>query len=482
MIGKTRYKIIIGLFVAAMSSVFAACSSEEVPAANSPEDGGIRVVAEVARQVYSRAYQEEGYVESGTYYLSYPSSSNGNPYGVAQVDFGRDEKNPAIGFIDPSLKWKDVGGGSTPTFYLDNVSDPERNEKTEVKFSDVYNPYKAGLFDKEGMNDLLWGKIEAQRNAKTINFDLHHNMSRLRVQVTVNKDQEYGSSLTLDGAKVEISSINQNPVSFNRLSGDLELPAVAEETEEEYKRVYTSLTLVDELENTKEEDRITWKEDKEENNESIVYTTQDFVLPPQGLLENEYRPRLTITLKDGTKYSGILPHAMEIEGEDNTTIPAYLYFLKEHILTIRTVITEEPPLLSFMPVWVMKWVDKGEFTIEAHQAGIYREEEFYKLIEYYRANNEYQLVRYGYLYTTGEPAEERWNFDFFSGVTLDRSRITGKMVADEKKEPRPNPKPFSFSFNNYAVYVGDKDENGIFQDPKRVTETELYNIVTGKSN
>lgn len=455
--------------------IFSACSAEDMPDINPSEDAELRIAAEIAQQIHSRAYQEEGYVVEGTYYLSYPLNTTNNPYNVASVEFGKEGMNPAIGTVtvppDKSLKWKDVGGGSTPTFYLDNVVPLGDPISTKIEFSSDNNPYKAGIYDDEnGKNDLLWGEVTAQRDVKTVNFDLHHNMSRLRVQVTLNKDNGgYGSDLTLDGATVEISSINQTPLSFNRLDGTLELPTIDADKEDEYKSVYTPLTLVKDPQSDEEKDAegmIEWA--KRENDTNIeIYTSQDFVLPPQGLLENEYRPRLTITLKNGTKYSGILPHAMEIEGGT----PAYLYFLPEHILTIRTVITEEPPMLSFMPVWVMKWVDKGEFDLEAHQAGIYREEEFYNLIKYYEVNNEYQLVRYGYLYTDETSDKQRWHFDFFSGVVLKRSKIANSMKVDGDK------KNFSFSFNNYTVYLKEDEAQG--GETKVISESELYKIVTG---
>lgn len=484
MIKKTLYKVTSTLPIMLLFAIFSACSAEDMPDINPSDDAELRITAEVAQQLHSRAYQVEGYVVGGTYYLSYPLNTTNNPYNVASVEFGKEGMNPAIGTVtvppDKSLKWKDVGGGSTPTFYLDNVVGPfDDPALTKIKFSSENNPYKAGLYDEEnGTNDLLWGEVTAQRDVKTVNFDLHHNMSRVKVQVTLNKNDEYGSDLTLDGATVEISSINQTPLSFNRLDGTLELPTIAAETDEEYNRVYTPLTLVKYPRSDEEEGAegiIKWaSEGTDENDTNIIeiYTSQDFVLPPQGLLENEHRPRLTITLKNGTKYSGILPHAMEIEGGT----PAYLYFLPEHILTIRTVITEEPPLLSFMPVWVMKWVDKGEFDLEAHQAGIYRAEEFYKLIEYYEKNNEYQLVRYGYLYTDEGSDEQRWNFDFFSGVTLEWSEIAGSM----NKGDDTNKKDFSFYFNNYAVYIRSRNANGIIET-KRVNEKELYDIVTGSN-
>lgn len=484
------HKAAVGLLTTVLFTVggVSCSSSDDMREVPSKEDGTITVIAEIARQLHSRAYQEEGYVTDGTYYLSYPKAETNNPYNVAEVNFNVEGTIPGMGFVtvpvDNALKWLDVGGGSTPTFYLDNLKPElaaEGSTLTQIKFKADDNPFKAAIFDdKEGKNDLLWGEKMTNRDVGTLFFDLHHNMSRVKVQVTLNKEKGgYESDLTLEGAKVEITSINQTPLSFNRLDGTLELPTVTNETEEEYKKIYTTLTLVNDPteEDEGKEGFIEWAEKKDdENNENIkTYVSKDFVLPPQGLLENIYRPRLIITLKDGRKYSGILPHAMEIDDDDpnhkDPSYPASLYFLKEHILTIRTVITEEPPELSFMPVWVVKWVDKGEFNLEAHQAGIYKAEEFYNLINYYNDNNTYQLVRYGFLNTDEENGVEKWIFNFFNTVILTESEIKGTITINNGQTD------FSFNFNNFTIYV--KNDKG---EITAVTETQLYNIVTGKSS
>lgn len=481
MIRKTHKDAIL-LLIAAMLVAVSACSSEESPITPSSEaERTFTVTAKVAREIYTRAHDESGNIIGGIYYLTYMPASGSSHY-VASVDFAKEETTPGIGIVtipdNQELKWANVGGGQTPTFYLDNVSREyaaNNSTLTEIIFNEDA-PYKAGIWDQdEGSNDLLWSELLAARNDKNINFNLHHNMSRVRVQVTV--DRKYAvdpDDLDLEGAVVEISSINQVPISYNRLDGSLTLPTVdATGTAEDYNRVYTPLILVDERGTTAEANKINWAtmpsaEEKEEANSILTYTTKDFVLPPQNLLEDEHRPRLTITLENGKTYSGILPHAMEIEDDNsdhtNPSYPVTLSFLKEHILTIRTVITEDPPELAFMPVQVVQWVDKGNFSIEAHQAGIYTAQEFENLIKYYNDNNEYQLVRYGRLIED----ENRWMFEFFHSVELDYNEIAGKMKPDNDKK-----KDFSFSFNNYTIYIN----NGNNQEG--VTSDQLYKIVTG---
>ena len=197
------------------------------------------------------------------------------------------------------------------------------------------------------------------------------------------------------------------------------------------------------------------------------------MLPPQGLFDDDRRSKLTITLANGTVYSGILPHAMEIDDNDPAhTEPSYpvaLSFLREHILTIRTIVTEDPPELSFMPVKVVKWVDKGRFTLEAHQAGVYTAAEFYKLIEYYSANNEYQLTRYGPLVTEEGTDVQKWAFDFFQSVVLEESKIKGMMKRTNGQ------KDFSFNFHNYTIYIKKAGS----EPAKATSPEELYNMVTG---
>ena len=126
-----------------------------------------------------------------------------------------------------------------------------------------------------------------------------------------------------------------------------------------------------------------------------------------------------------------------------------LAFLKEHVLTIRTLITEAPPELVFMPVLVTEWVDKGEFSLEGHQAGIYKEEEFYDMIEQYQQNNVFQLARYGYKTEKDDGTEEKiWVFNIWHSLVLE-DRIKGSMVRNNGQDD------FEFNFNRYTVSLTD---------------------------
>lgn len=491
-----------------MLVAFAACESEETIETSS-DDTPFRVIAEVAQQVHSRAYDEYRYIRGGIYRLTYINTDNKSYY-VADVDFHKENSEPGIGFVtvpstdpvDRDLTWKKVGGGNTPEFYLDNVGDDDDTPK-ESKLVQNYNPatgivsftekgkerYKAGLYlgdqekdndgyfhGDEGSNDLLWGSTTANRNASPLNFNLHHCMARVKVQVTVDHTNDSDGELSLEGATVSISNLVHTPDSYNRLNGSLSLGE---------NPTYKDLVLVGKNDGTETDDEYNWatsvrldpKGKESESGTTEVYTSCDFVLPPQDLLTDDRRPKLIIRLANGTVYSGILPHAMVIddggENKDDKAYPVALSFLREHILTIRTLITEDPPELAFMPVWVVQWVEKDEFTIEAHQSGIYKADEFYKLIEYYNASNEYQLVRYGKLSGDGNSSgEDKWVFDFWHSVVLEQSQIAGCMVPGNGK------KDFSFNFNNYTIFL----KNGQDSTPEELTATALYNLVTGKTS
>lgn len=430
----------------------------------------VRISAEVSGELYSRAgYQDQGLVTDGEYYLAYPLNVSGDnlSWTVAVADFGKDGNG--LGIVTTpqgnELKWSDVGGGSVPTFSLDNVPPGlDRNNNTDpttVVFGDE-NPFVAAPFDdKYGSNDLLWGNKQVNRDTRRIDFDLHHYMSRVRLVITADETNSQEGALDLNGATVSISSLVLTPVSFNRLDGSLSLG--------DDPGRYKTLEFVN--------DEINWDPEKtkpdKDNDKKIIYTTRDFVLPPQGLLDDDQRPRLTIRLQNGKEYSGILPHAMEVyssqTGDSNAAgYPVALAFLKEHVLTISTLITEEPPYLVFMPVTVMEWVDKGKFLLEGHQAGIYKEAEFYDMIEQYQQNNDFQLARYGYQATRekdDDTDETIWVFNIWHSLVLDEDKIKGSMVRDKGQDD------FEFDFNRYSVSL---------EDGKPLGTGELKTLVTSQ--
>lgn len=433
-----------------------ACTGEGLTPPETGSGEPVRISAEVSGELHSRAY-DSGPVKEGIFYLTYPANGSGNnlSWTVAVADF--DKKNDGMGIVttpqNNELKWNDVGGGSVPTFCLDNVpTDLDRNgnaDPTTVVFEDTKNPFKAAPFDEE-INDLLWGDKQVSRDTRRIDFDLHHYMSKVRLVITADETYSQEGELDLNEATVSISSLVLTPVSYNRLDGSLSLG--------ENPDYDTTLEFVN--------DDLEWI-NIETDGKTKVYTTRDFVLPPQGLLDDDRRPRLTIRLKNGKVYSGILPHAMEVDysqtDKKDDSYPVTLAFLKEHVLTISTLITKDPPELVFMPVLVTEWVDKGEFSLEGHQAGIYKEEEFYNMIEYYKNNNEFQLARYGYKTERNDGTEEKiWVFNIWHSLVLE-DRIKGSMVRNNEQDD------FEFNFNRYTVSL---------KDGPAVSTTELKTLVT----
>ena len=458
MISKIIYRFQIPLILAAMLVSLGSCVSED-PSAPEIPGASLYVQARVAKTAYTRSYQAEGPIESGKYYLTYPTPNSG--FSVATVDFDQQgNQTPGLGIVSTSsgaeLKWSEIGG-SPVDLYLDNVA-PQTTQDldTTVIFSDARNPFVAAPFDSiNGSNDLLWGTKQVYRDTKSVYFDLHHNMARARVQVQVVHLTNSIEEIDLTDAVVRLTNIYTTPKSYNRRSGTIKV------NEEKTGRV----NIVDETSK--------WNNyyviEGDDDSYTTTYLSSDIVLPPQTLADNENRPRLEIELPDGTIYSGILPHAMFI-GDDKGELnyPVNLEFLKEHILTIRTIVTEEPPALEFLPVWVIDWVDKGEFTLEAHQSGIYTANEFYRLIKYYQENNEYQLERYGSVKDVDN--RKYWQFDFWSSVQLEYDNVFNKMHPGAE-----SPLNFQFNYNNYGIFV----VNGDSEQSKKVSQEELYRIVTG---
>lgn len=442
------------------------CSETEVSGKLEESSTPVRVSAGMAQYAQSRAYLEQGMVTSGQFYLSFPDNPTNEYLTVADVNFGLPGVTEGIGIVTlPSnepMMWQNVGGGSQPVFYLDNVTpsllDDDSDAMTVIFDSD--NPFKASLFDsEEGTNDLLWGSLGSTRDANTLNFDLHHNMARLILEVTVDKTNEkFEGELNLEGAKVTLSSIITTPFSYNRIDGTF---SYGENPQ------YETFVLV-----SPDDPELGWVGSQQDpDNENItVYTSQDFVIPPQTLQEYSDNRRLTITLASDKVYTGVIPYAMNVI-DSNHPAPGYpmaLSFLKEHVLTIRTLVSEEPPELVLMPVQVVEWVDKGEFFLDAHQAGIYTATEFYDLIKNYNKDTEtrqYQLQRYG----SYDSETNTWNFGLWYTITLDYNEIYNKMKPGDGKPE------FTFTFNGFRVYV--QPPTG---DPYAVDEIQLYNILKGE--
>ena len=444
------------------------CMQEDIGRPDESSDDVIQVTANLSPSLSTRAYIEQGKVTEGLYTLVYRNTSSQDTIGWVDFDYeGVAGTGQAIaGLTKGPLAWALVGGGNNPTFYMDNVSDELSSNKkspTTVMFNDK-NPYVAGILTEDGLNDLLWGKQQVARNSKTIHFDMHHVMSKVKVVITVDDTNEVDDELSLENAEVYITDIVHTPETYDRLTG---MVYIAENPD------YADITLVNSLEGTSDDMRIDWKQiDRNADNDEhiTVYTTRDFILPPQGIRSDTSRPKLKIKLHTGKGekiYSGYLPHAMEVQYNDSENpYPLALSFLREHYLTIRTVLSKDPPELTFMPVQVVEWVDKGRYTLDGYQAGIYSDSELLGLIAYWTGNNEVQMRRFGKKMEDGS-----WRFNIFADLELDWNDISGKMTEGQGPD---------YSFYVYETFSITFTKGGDSKTYKGKEAAEkLYRVLTG---
>ena len=521
----------------------------------------LRVVAEVKGGIMSRASQFNQ-IEEGAYILTYPYSPkviNGDTtytYSQANVNF-KDYMGTTTYKKDPdgddddesniaALKWSDIalrkaetGKSQSAVFYLDNVSpewdDVERKAaaleskdlSSEQASREVWfrkgpdgkydSPYNADIYD-EAKNDLRWGWSWAYKNDTRVKFirpdyPLHHNMSQVKVVLTVDRRQDNGAIVDLTHeAKLEITNVHLRPETFDRVTGNLGLP-VDDPTE---SLVLIDFQTDDAVEPNSEgrvwaeyvdnNDLSEWPEGKdkpvESGFQSRIYTTKSFVLPPQALNndDSEKRPHLKLTIPakwagEGNNegevvFEAALPQYMHImETDDNgnevTGAPMALSFAKEYRMTINAKIGPPDMELDFMPVYIEDWVDMGEQTISGNQAGIYTEKDFYDFMDAYNAGNTGRMEKFGYIdgKQTVEGVEyDHWRIQFWSGAI----KLVSKDVKDEesgaviKKGVEDyitynEAIPFSFYFNNYVIQVTDLGDYSDFSGA--AGQIKLYNLV-----
>ena len=441
--------------------------------ADSPEGpveapDAIRIKASMADELATRGVITSGDVKSGTFYIMFTRKST-SQFDIEPVLFDKSVMD-SQGYVPSGLQWSLIKNN---VFYMDNVP-PAINKGSDVE-NVVFgsdNPFVAGMVvpdveieeDYVASNDLLWGTETPPTNANAIAFNLHHAMSKLKVQVTVDNTNAVGDQYDLTNAEVTLSNIITKPATYNRKNGNISLGDKPE---------YETITLVDMAEGGNGLDWCETRVDSDDPENKVIYTTFDCIVPPQSLDAGEYRPKLTIKVKtkdypDGKVYSGYLPHSMELVEAGPQAAPMTLSFLREHYLTIRAVISNEPPELILQPVWVYQWVDKGEYTVDGYQAGVYNEDDFMELIGYYDAGNDTQLRRFGKKNANGS-----WTFNLFGNFELEESTISGSMRPDGVKPP------YSFFLDDFfTIYVvrqnGDKLEIKGSAGAK-----ELYKITSG---
>lgn len=468
--------------VAAVLSLAAGSCSVDGTSGVADDDRPVIVTANAVESALTRVdYVDSGPITSGKYYLNYPANTSGVT-DVAEVEF--DETGYGRAMVMPgggALTWKQIGdGNSNRTLCLTNVS-PEKHNKynpanpyqNPIVFKEDETQFVAGRYipyGNENTNDILLGNKSQYRNETTqnhtsnyVHFELHHCMARVRVIVETHPGKDSFDPLDrlLDKAKVEITDVVLKPYSFTPYTANPVLSdAVAlyptGQTMENYC-TFEKISLLDSLDDETDGWAETGSLNGTEYPDGQYFTTYDILLPPQRLRNNDARPRLVITVNDEGKrktYSGVLPHVMEKEGNQ-----LQFEFLAEHLLTIRTVITNNPPELIFMPVQVVEWVDKGTFSLDAQQAGIYSEEDFNKMMEYYADYNKAKLLQFGKYKNNGT-----WEFGIFHNLTLSGDEIKGKMIV---KDDKPD---YSFDFNTWFTVTVDDEP---------VTAPQLKSILSG---
>lgn len=422
------------IFIIALLIILTGCenkldSNEESMSKYNP----IFLGANLNGMAYSRAYQEEGSVEEGTFTITYfnfdREYETGTVTFVNGVGFGKkptDGSHNDLGWDDVS---SDVVNGDTYTFYMDNLLDGGNSQSVEI--DPLTTPFKAAVFDKEeGSNDLLWGKLtDVKRSNSPLIFDLYHVMARFSLRVYV--DNSYiGSKIYPETSS--ISNVFQSPVSFDRITGTLGLQEMPDEND---------FKLVDNPD--------IWKRVEKEIIEDGVKSTEiyfespDYVIPPQQFLQNQ-RPRLTVTVNDGngkhTNFSGLLPLSMVITDENGNISPWQMEFLRGYKLIMNVRVSNNPIYMQFMPITILPWYDKGTYTIRGSQAAVQDEDGLKKLIDTYNAGTENEFYKWGY------KSDGKWIFNIFQNISISATDFKGRMKEKENL-------PYGFNLHSAVVDV-----------------------------
>ena len=452
---KTFFTLCLVSFLAFVS-VFVSCRNGEDQFVQE-EISPLQISSSISSIVNTRNYKSAGKIMEGKFFLTYPSGEETNPYKIATVNFVN-----GTGFTTSpegeELTWKHVGydqsSGTSTTFILDNV--PATMEEVIVPLSPS-TPYKAGKFDDEnGTNDLLWGAVTlSNRNSNLVSISLHHQMSMVNIEISVDNNKESTLELDLNDAIVEITDLISTPISYDRLTGNLDLGNIPS---------YSPLQL--------RNDKDGWK--KVISQDGIdEYVSYDFVLPPQSLKTGIERPRLIITLPQGDGeeprvFSGILPIAMAVETEGGGAEAVNLSFLKEHKLTFHVKMDPDLMTLQFMPVTVVEWVYKGTFLATGTQAAIFSESDFFSMIEAYKSDSS-DLEKYGYM------KDGDWWFNIYNNLTFDESLLFGKMIEKVGKS-------YNFKFNGQTILIHLANGEILeINDDKKNTD-KLIKLLKGEEN
>lgn len=426
-----------------------------------------------------------GNVKGGLFYLTYPktdSKVSSPKYNRLYVDFDKAVYYSKYERYYAYTEGKESGSeltnaliGTSPNMlFLDNVapaSSTANNENdTIVKFPATDNPYTAGVMTSD--KDIIWGSIQ-RHSSNLYNFELHHVMAGVRVKITVDRsgDDNLYDKYDLSKAEVYLTNLVLDPVSFTRTTGNVRISA---------QPVYSDkFRLVNNWGEHDDNETLEWgsvsfeNPDDLENPGNPVYTTQNFILPPQTPSDEKW-PQLVVRfpnpspeeVAEGKLYKefyGNVPRGMFTNYEEGTNYGLDLAFLREHILEIRTQISQNPPELIFMPVKVYNWVTWGPYTVIGHQEGIYDSQQLYQLIGYYEDDNTRMLEKFGELKEIN--GLMFWYFNIFSNLTLELDKIQGKMKLTTQAYP------VTFNLNNHKIRITDSNGTVIYT----ITSNSVFN-------
>lgn len=476
---NTTVGFFLVLSILVCAGINISCVRDDVRIEEAEFSDVVRIGAKISNNVLSRASGEGNYIESGqmdrgTLYLCYPPVGSSANYYInnVRVEFGR-EIDPEIGFaiktvggIDKELLWSDIKG-TKPVLYFHNLNPAGatfNGTKDIMTTPPADHPFRGGVFDDvNGSNDLLWGTVTVATNTKLVELNLSHLMSRFRVNLVVYPSGN--NTLDMENAEVYITNLKKNFTQFELRTPKMTLPSISKENQPE-----NTLVLYD-------GSNIGWgteDESVEIEEPHELFTTKDFVLPPQSLTTTNLRPRLVVKVPKGNneyeEYSANLPMAMMVEdpNDPGNYFPSDFAFLQGQYMTLTATINAPNLELTFMPVKVREWVNKGTFKVQGEQNGIYSKTDFMNLITAYKNGNETQLRKYGY------KNGGQWNFLFWNNVTLVKEDIQGMMGLTSSDVDIP----FTFSFNGYTITV-NQETGGSEKLSNSVGQVKLYNIVKG---
>lgn len=471
----------------ACSTLLFSCNDEAVGnGGDSPgmDGGNLRLTAAVENSGEGTTRSEPirfGNITDGTFYFVFWRTTT-KKYRTCEAIFGYFPDYPELANLQlpefgKGVQWSDFST-SYRNIYLSNVGTSDyaidNNAYLSMERDISGYDFNAGPYTRE--NDLLWGENvwpSSMMNKEYIfSVTMHHVMSMVRVEVIV-ENSEF-SDLDLSEATVELTDIAQKTSTFYRLTGEVTLSTKPEDR--------GPMTLVDygvfadPGDTPDDSQNIPWANIGGYDPETgqATYLTGDFILPPQIPSDDATRSRIRVKVKDKDgairSFSAPIPRLMEMEVANMGTQQTPLRFLREKIMTIRCLITNEPPELIFYPVKVYNWVDVGHNQFTGYETGIYIADQFYQLIKDYSAysgsGSTEVLEKYGSVSPNGI-----WRFNIQRSITLEMSKISGMMT------PGGNAS-FQFNLHDSTVTV----INGLEKIELRGTEgaETLYEIVTGE--